>query len=132
MSCKYCEEKKRNIKSNIISSIEDFKYKNSMYSLQKCKEFIRNIAENINYSDDEGILTSTFHYLEEYENELKSKEIMKLTMLFWTEYIGEDDFYNSVNNGGIYPVIEELEDKYVIKNNINSLSVLEKSKFKTT
>lgn len=51
--------------------MKNTKYKTSMYSLNQCKEFIRNIAGNIDYADNEGILTSTFHYLEEYEEKLK-------------------------------------------------------------
>lgn len=42
-------------------------------SLSETKEEIRRMAENIDYCDKEVLLTSAFHYLEEYEELLSNK-----------------------------------------------------------
>ena len=43
-------------------------------SLSQTKEGIRMMAENIDYAHEEYLLTAAFHYLEEYEKSLNSKE----------------------------------------------------------
>lgn len=62
--------KRINVKEELELDTE-FNYKNHIYSLKQCKEFMREMSGNIEYSENEGILTSCFHYLEEYLEVLK-------------------------------------------------------------
>lgn len=110
--------------------VKEFIYKNHFYSLQQCEEFMRNMSSNMEYAKNEGILTSCFHYLEEYNAKLKKEYISKLPMLFWVECVSNMGFYDGTTQGQLYPVLEVLENQYVIKNDYGDFSTLQKNKFK--
>lgn len=109
--------------------VEKFTHKDHFYSLEQCKEFMKNMSGNVDYAKDEGILTSCVHYLEQYEDKLRKEYISKIPMLFWVEYIGDTGFYDGATKDNLYPVLEELENQYVIKNDYGDISTLEKIKF---
>lgn len=54
-----------------MTDIKD--YKTSFYSLEECKQFVYNKASNIDYAENEAMLTAIFHYLEEYQNKLNNE-----------------------------------------------------------
>jgi hypothetical protein len=87
------------------------------------------MASNIDYAENEGLLTSVFHYLEEYESKLRKEYIDKLQSLFKVKYISDCMFFDGTSKDGIYDVIEELEDQYIIKNDLGDVSTLQKEKF---
>lgn len=109
--------------------MENLEHKTSIYSLNQCKQFIYNMASNIDYAEKEGLLSSTFHYLEEYEKKLRTEYISALKPLFKAKYISDCGFFDGLCKDEIYDVVEELKHQYVVVNEFGDVSSLLKEKF---
>lgn len=112
--------------------MKEFEYKKSFYSLNTCKEFVRNMAGNMSYSEDERMLTACFSYLEEYENKLKKEYVESLPILFKVrckEEEGNEVLFSNITKNKIYHVVEELENEYLLKTGYGDLISIDKTKF---
>ncbi|AEO93866.1 gp621 [Bacillus phage G] len=59
----------------------------------------------------------------------ETEDLMNKPVLFNAVYDSGVGFYDGVTRGQEYPVLEELEDQYVIINDNLKMSMLNKSKF---
>ena len=114
----------------------NLKHKTTRYSLSECKEFLRWISSNIDFSENEGILSACFHYLEEYEGKLKNELLLNKPKLYNVEAIYDDidDTYLFPRfiKGKTYSVLEETsDDRYVIINELMNVDLLPKKYFKS-
>ena len=95
-----------------------------MVELEEAKRKILELetnAEKILIEENEDYRNFVLYY-DDWKNEIKKPKLIV--------YVSDLMFYDGTSKNGIYEVIEETKNQYVIPNDLGGTSVLDKDKFK--